>query len=91
MKVTRSKGKSVRMISPKAAQYKFFWIGKENGLEGVCIFLAEKWVDEVVDTRRVSYRMIVIKLLVQGIIISVIPAHDPRMMISITSLSVVRQ
>ena len=36
-KETRSKGKSVWMISGKATQYNFFWIGKEKGLEGVGI------------------------------------------------------
>lgn len=40
------------MISGEAVQYKLFWIGKEKGLDGVSVILAEKWVDEVFDTSR---------------------------------------
>lgn len=47
----------------------------KNGLDGVGILLAEKWVDKDTDMIRVSDRMIVIKWLVQGIIISVISVY----------------
>ena len=71
---TRFKGRSVRMISGKAAEYKLFWIVNGNGLGEVEIFLAKKWVDTVIDISRVSDRMIAIKVSVQGII-SVISAY----------------
>ena len=44
----------------------------KNGLDGVGILLAEKWVDKDTDMIRVSDRMIVTKLLPQGIIIPLI-------------------
>ena len=69
---TRFRKKSVRIISKKAAEYKLFKIRNEKSLGGVQIFLAKKWVDEVIDICRVNYKMIVIKELVQGINISVI-------------------
>ena len=50
----RFRGKSVTMISGKAAKYKLFWIGNKKGLGGYCIFLAYKWVDKVTDISRVS-------------------------------------
>ena len=53
-------GKSVRMISGKAAEQKLFWIGNEEGLGGVEIFLPKEWVDKNIDIDRVSHRMIVI-------------------------------
>ena len=37
------------MISRKAAEYKQFWIGNENGLGEVGIFLVKTWVDKVID------------------------------------------
>ena len=69
---TRFKEKSFRIISKKAAEYKLYKIGNEKRLGGVQIVLAKKWVDKVIDICRVNYKMIVIKVLVQGINISVI-------------------
>ena len=39
---TRSRKKSVRMISEKTAEYKLFWIGNEKGVGGVGTLLAKK-------------------------------------------------
>ena len=54
---------SVKMISGKATEYKLLWIGREKSLKGVGIFFAKKWLDKVIDTSRVSDRMIFIKSL----------------------------
>ena len=54
---------SVKMISGKATEYKLLWIGNEKSLKGVGIFFAKKWLDKVIDTSRVSDRMIFIKSL----------------------------
>ena len=67
---TTLRGESVRIIGEKAAQYKLLWIG--NGKCSVGIFLAKKWVDKVINISRVSDRMIVNKVFVQGIIFSLI-------------------
>ena len=40
--------------------------------------MAKRWVDKVIDTSRVSDRMVVIKVLLQGIIISVISVYTPQ-------------
>ena len=56
---TRLRGKSMRIISGKTAQYKLLWIGNEKGLGEVGIFLAKKWADKVINISRVSDRMIV--------------------------------
>ena len=66
----RFRGKSVRIISGRAGQYKLLWIRNGKGLRGVGISLAKKWVDKVINISRVSDRMIVNKVLIQRIIIS---------------------
>ena len=53
-------------------------MGNKNGLEGVGIFLAKKLVDKDIDMSRASDRMIVIKILVQGIIMSVTSVYTPK-------------
>ena len=67
---TTLRGESVRIISEKAARYKLLWIGNGKCLVG--IFFTKKWVDKVINISRVSDRMIVNKVFVQGIIFSLI-------------------
>ena len=59
---TRFRGKSVKIISEKAAQYKLLWIenGKGFGAEG--IFLTKDWAEEVINVCMVNDRMIVSKV-----------------------------
>ena len=64
------------MISRSATEYKLSWIGNEKGLGGAGFFLTTKWVDQV--RRRISNRVINIKVLVQGIIISMISVYFPQ-------------
>ena len=52
------------MISGKATQY-----------ELKSIFLLKKWVDEVIDTSKISDKIIAIQALVQGIIMSVVSVY----------------
>ena len=66
---SRFRENSVRMTSGKAAECKLFCVENEKG-SGVVIFLVTIWADAVTGISRASYKMIVIKILVQGIIIS---------------------
>ena len=60
------------MISGKAAEYKLFSMGNEKDLGRKRIFLAKKWIDKVNDG------MNLIKVLVQGVIISVYSVYAPH-------------
>lgn len=75
---TRFRGKSLRMISEKAVNYKLFRIGNEKGLRGLGIFTAKKKLDKVIDTSRIRDRIIAFKVFAQGIINSVISVKVPQ-------------
>ena len=60
----RWRGASARHITGKDSRYKFFWVGNNQCTSGVGVLLAEKWVDKVYDIKRVSNRIMLIKLLV---------------------------
>ena len=49
----------------------------KKGSWGVETFLVNKWVEKVIDISRESDRVIVIKILVQGVIISLISVYPP--------------
>ena len=53
----RWRGASTRYLTGKDSRYKFFWIGNDQGTNGVGVLLAEKWVDKLYDIRRVSDRI----------------------------------
>ena len=56
----RWKRASVRFVEGRRARYKLFWIGNSTGYGGVGIFIAEKWIDKVIDVKRVNDRIIVV-------------------------------
>ena len=82
MQETRWRGHSTRLISCKNSVYKLFWIGKTIGTGGVGIFLAERWVENVVNMNRVNDRIIVVKILVGKIVICVVSAYATQRSLS---------
>ena len=57
---TRWRGESARLLQGKDSKYKFFWQGNEDGLGGVGILIAEKWVPNVLSASvRVSSRIMI--------------------------------
>ena len=51
---TYRKGGSAKTIGYDDCLYKFFWVGCEEGVSGVGILVAEKWINHVVEIRRVK-------------------------------------
>jgi len=50
--VSKWKGSSCKFYGAKGQRYKLFWMGGEERLDGVGMFVAEKWVDSVVSVKR---------------------------------------
>ena len=59
---TRWKGESARMLGANGRRYKFFWQGCNKGTAGVGVFIAEIWIDSVVNVVRVNERIMYVKL-----------------------------
>ena len=74
----RWRGASARHITGKNSRYKFFWVGNNQGTSGVGVLLAEKWVDKVYDIKRVSDRIMLIKLLVGEVVLTVLSVYAPQ-------------
>ena len=74
----RWRGASARHITGKDSRYKFFWVGNNQGTSGVGVLLAEKWVDKVYDSKRVSDRIMLIKLLVGEAVLTVLSVYAPQ-------------
>ena len=61
---TRWKGESVRMLGANGRRYKFFWQGCNKGTAGVGVFIAERWIDSIVNVVRVNERIMYVKLVI---------------------------
>ena len=53
-------------------------VGNDKGMGGVGILLAEKWVEEIFDVKRVSDRIMLIKLAVGKSIVTVLSVYAPH-------------
>ena len=74
----RWRGASVRFVEGRRARYKLFWIGNSTGYGGVGIFIAEKWIDKVIDVKRVNDHIIVVKFLIGKKIVTAVSVYTAQ-------------
>ena len=48
----------------EVGRYKFFWMGREEGYHGVGGLVAEEWIEKVLDVKRWSERIMVLRVVV---------------------------
>jgi hypothetical protein len=53
--------------------YKFLWAGCEEGLAGVGMLVAEKWVEKVIEVKRISERIMVLRVTVGKSVLNIAP------------------
>ena len=67
------KGKGAR----KFGEYKFFWMGCADGIHGVGLLVAERCIEKVLEMRRVSERLMVVRVIVGRTVLNLISAYAP--------------
>ena len=78
---TRWKGNSancVKVLGEEGARYKLFWVGYEDGVAGVGVLVAERWIDSVVQVKWVSERLMVVRVMVGGSMLNVVSVYAPQ-------------
>ena len=76
---TRWKGGSSRTMGKEGERYKFFWAGSdERGLAGVGVLVAERWIDKVIEVRRVSERVMVLRVVVGKTVVNLVSMYAPQ-------------
>ena len=70
------RGASTGTVTGKNSQYELFWIGNETGNGNVRIFVTKKWIEKVLEVKRVSGRLTMIKLQTGKRTAVVISAYD---------------
>ena len=74
---TRWKGGSNRIVKGKSGVYKFLWHGCPAGIYGVGVMVSEKFVGKIAEVKRMSGRLMVVKLVVGERLMSLISCYAP--------------
>jgi len=59
-------------------EYKVFWKGCEDGVAGVGILVAKRWIERVISVNRVSERLLVLRVRVGKSILNLVTVYAPQ-------------
>ena len=76
---TRWRGVGNKLLGEEGKSYKFFWSGGNDGLAGVGVLVAKKWVKNVIEVRKLSKRIMLIMVAIGTNILNVISGYAPQM------------
>ena len=65
-------------LGNEGAMYKFFWAGCEDGLAGVGILVAERWVDKITEVKRISESIMVLRVVVGRSVLNIVSVYAPH-------------
>ena len=71
---TRWRGEGAR----KMGAYKLFWMVCEKGIHGVGMLVANRWIEKVLDVKRVSERLMVVRVIVGRSVLNLISVYAPQ-------------
>ena len=71
---TRWRGEGAR----KMGAFKLFWMGCEKGIHGVGMLVADRWIEKVLDVKRVSERLMVVRVIVGRSVLNLISVYAPQ-------------
>jgi len=60
------------------SRYKFFWQSCKDGNAGVGLLISERWIDRIIDVKRVNERIMCLKVLIGDKLVTCICAYAPR-------------
>lgn len=75
---TRWKGEQARKIGGEGMWYKFYWKGCEQGVSGVGILVAERWIDKVIEVKRFSERIMLLRVIVGKSVVCLVSVYAPQ-------------
>jgi hypothetical protein len=71
---TKWKGKGARVVG----SCKLFWTGCEDGTSGVGVLVAAEWIDKVIEVKRISERMMVLRVIVGKSVLNLVSVYAPQ-------------
>ena len=72
---TRWSGKANKMMGEEGRRYKFLWKGCKEGSAGVGVLVAKKWVENVIEVKKLSEIILLIRVDIGMKILNVISGY----------------
>jgi len=60
------------------SRYKFFWQGCKDGNAGVGLLISDRWIDRIIDVKRVNECIMCLKVLIGDQLVTCICAYAPQ-------------
>ena len=57
------------------SRYKFFWQGGKNGNAGVGLLISDRWIDRIIEVKRVNERIMCLKLIGDKLVTCICALH----------------
>ena len=78
----RWKGEGAKIMGNGSMRCKFFWKGCDSGNAGVGVLVSERWISQVIEVRRVSERLVVVRVAIGRLVLNIISAYAPQVGLS---------
>ena len=75
---TRWTGSGARVMGKGMSKYKFFWQGCKDGNAVVGFHIPDRWIDRILDVKRVNERIMCLKVLIGDKLVTCICAYVPQ-------------
>jgi len=76
--IQETRWKGCKFYGAKDPRYKLFWMGGEEKLHGVWVYVAEKWVDSVVSVERHTKRILNLRMVLDNGLLNVLTVYAPH-------------
>ena len=75
---TRWTGSDATLMGKGMSRYKIFWQGCKDGKAGVGLLMQDRWIDRIIDVKRVNERIICLKVLIGDKLVTCVCAYAPQ-------------
>ena len=58
--------------------YKLFFMGCKKGIHGVGMLVANRWIEKVLDVKRMSERLLVVRVIVSRSVLNLLSVYAPQ-------------
>jgi len=72
---TRWSGSGCRFFGANGKKYKLFWMGGKDKSDGVGMFVAEIWVESVVNVEKHSKKVLILKVVLDNGLLNVLTVY----------------
>jgi len=76
-KIYVSSVQETRWTGKRVMGYKFFWQGCKDGNAGVGLLISDRWINRIIDVKRVNERTMCLKVLLGDKLVTCICAYAP--------------